>query len=120
MKKLSKDDQLKFYEEEIKEILSEYKTYLDSKCVDLFNKDELFVGIFEYVDDLRNQVIFSFPKNKLPKTKIPLTATKPKTPEVLNTNFNDHTYAYYRKNCIASFTECYGVYYQESNGKYNI
>ena len=120
MKSLSKEHQIKFYEEEIKKILTDYKAYLDSKCIDLINKAELFIGTFEYIDELRNQVIFSFPKDKLPKTKIPLTATKPKSAETIVSNFNDYSYSYYRKNCVASFTECYGVYYQELNGKFNV
>jgi DNA replication ATP-dependent helicase Dna2 len=120
MKRLSKEHQIKFYEEEIKKILADYKSYLDSKCIDLINKVELFIGTFEYIDELRNQVVFSFPKDKLPKTKIPLTATKPKSAEVIAKNFYDYSYSYYRKNGVASFTECYGVYYQELNGKYNV
>jgi rRNA-processing protein FCF1/energy-coupling factor transporter ATP-binding protein EcfA2 len=120
MKKLSKEDQIKFYEEEIKTILSEYKAYLDSKCIDLINKVELFIGTFEYVDEQRSQVIFSFPKDKLPKTKIPLTATKPKSSDNILSNFHEFSYSYYRKNCVESFTECYGVYYQELDGKFNI
>ncbi len=82
-RKLSKEQQVKFYEEEIKKILSDYKAYLDSKCIDLINKVELYIGTFEYTDELRNQVVFSFPKDKLPKTKIPLTATKPKSVDVI-------------------------------------
>lgn len=120
MKSLSKEHQIKFYEEEIKKILADYKAYLDSKCIDLINKVELFVGTFEYIDELRNQVIFSFPKDKLPKTKIPLTATKPKSAEIISQNFSDYSYSNYRKNSVLSFTECYGVYYQELNGKYTV
>jgi DNA replication ATP-dependent helicase Dna2 len=120
MKNLSKEHQIKFYEEEIKRILADYKAYLDSKCIDLINKVELFVGTFEYIDELRNQVIFSFPKEKLPKTKIPLTATKPKSAEIISQNFSDYSYSNYRKNSVLSFTECYGVYYQELNGKYTV
>ena len=56
MKRLSKEEQIKFYEEEIKKILSDFKAYLDSKCFDLINKNELFVGCFEYIDEARNQV----------------------------------------------------------------
>lgn len=120
MKKLSKEDQIKFYEEEIKTILAEYKAYLDSKCIDLINKVELFIGTFEYVDEQRSQVIFSFPKDKIPRTKIPLTATKPKSSDNIPSNFHEFSYSYYRKNCVVSFTECYGVYYQEVNSKFNI
>ena len=120
MKSLSKEHQIKFYEEEIKKILADYKAYLDSKCIDLINKVELFVGTFEYIDEVRNQVIFSFPKDKLPKTKIPLTATKPKSAEIIDQNFSDYNYSNYRKNGVLSFTECYGVYYQELNGKYTV
>ena len=120
MKSLSKEHQIKFYEEEIKKILSDYKAYLDSKCIDLINKVELYIGTFEYVDELRNLVIFSFPKDKLPKTKIPLTATIPKSAEIIANNFNDYSYSYYRKHSVLSFTECYGVYYQELNGNYNV
>lgn len=120
MKSLSKEHQIRFYEEEIKKILADYKAYLDSKCIDLINKVELFVGTFEYIDELRNQVIFSFPKDKLPKTKIPLTATKPKSAEIISQNFSDYSYSNYRKNSVLSFTECYGVYYQELNGKYTV
>ena len=39
MKWLTKEQQVKFYEEEIKKILSDYKAYLDSKCIDLVNKN---------------------------------------------------------------------------------
>jgi len=120
MKRLSKEQQIRFYEEEIKKILSDYKSYLDSKCIDLVNKNELYVGYFEYIDELRNQVVFSFPKDKLPKTKIPLTATKPKTTDVVTSNFYDFSYSLYRKNYVAAFSECYGVYYHEQNGKFNI
>lgn len=120
MKWLSKEQQVKFYEEEIKKILSDYKAYLDSKCIDLINKVELFVGTFEYIDDLRNQLVFSFPKDKLPKTKIPLTATMPKTADVVAANFYDFSYGHYRKNFVSNFSECYGIYYQELNGKFNI
>lgn len=120
MKKLSRETQIIFYEAEIKKILSDYKAYLDSKCVDLINKVELFIGTFEYIDELRNQVVFSFPKDRIPKTKIPLTATKPKSAEIIASNFYDYSYSYYRKNCVATFTESYGVYYQELNGKFNI
>ena len=120
MKWLSKEQQVKFYEEEIKKILSDYKAYLDSKCIDLINKVELFVGTFEYIDDLRNQLVFSFPKDKLPKTKIPLTATMPKTADVVAANFYDFSYSHYRKNFVSNFSECYGIYYQELNGKFNI
>jgi rRNA-processing protein FCF1 len=120
MKSLSKAYQIKFYEEEIKKILADYKAYLDSICIDLINKVELYIGTFEYIDELRNQVIFSFQKDKLPKTKIPLTATKPKSAEIIAKNFNDDSYSHYRKNGVISFTECYGVYYQEVNGKYNV
>ena len=120
MKWLSKEQQVKFYEEEIKKILLDYKAYLDSKCIDLINKVELFVGTFEYIDELRNQLVFSFPKDKLPKTKIPLTATMPKTADVVGANFYDFSYSYYRKNFVANFSECYGIYYQELNGKFNI
>jgi hypothetical protein len=45
MKKLSKENQIKFYQEEIKKIIDEYKTYLDSKCIDLINKVELIPSI---------------------------------------------------------------------------
>lgn len=120
MKSLSKEHQIKFYEEEIKKILADYKAYLDSKCIDLINKVELFVGTFEYIDELRNQVIFSFPKDKLPKTKIPLTATKPKSAVIISQSFYDYSYSNYRKNSVLSFTDCYGVYYQELNGKYTV
>lgn len=118
MKQLTKEQQVNFYEEEIKKILSDYKAYLDSKCIDLINKVELFVGSFEYLDEVRNQLVFSFPKDKLPKTKVPLTATKPKTTEIITSNFNDLNYSHYRKNFVETFSECYGVYYQELNGKF--
>lgn len=120
MKRLSKEQQIKFYEEEIRKILSDYKAYLDSKCIDLINKVELYIGTFEYIDELRNQVVFSFPKDKLPKTKIPLTATKPKSVDVVDSNFYAYSYSHYRKNLVAIFSECYGVYYQELNGKFNV
>lgn len=120
MKRLTKEQQIKFYEEEIKKILSDYKSYLDSKCIDLFNKNELYVGSFEYIDEVRNQVVFSFPKDKLPKTKIPLTATKPNSTDILASNFYDFSYSLYRKNYVAAFSECYGVYYHEQDGKFNI
>jgi GTPase SAR1 family protein/rRNA-processing protein FCF1 len=120
MKQLTKEQQVKFYEEEIKKILSDYKAYLDSKCIDLVNKNELYVGTFEYIDEVRNQVVFSFPKDKLPKTKIPLTATKPKSIDVVTSNFYDFSYSLYRKNYVATYSECYGVYYLEHNGKFNI
>lgn len=120
MKRLTKEQQIKFYEEEIKKILSDYKSYLDSKCIDLVNKNELFVGSFEYIDEARNQVVFSFHKDKLPKTKIPLTATKPKTTDIVTSNFYDFSYSLYRKNYVAAFSECYGVYYHEQDGKFNI
>ncbi len=120
MKSLSRDQQIRFYEEEIKKILADYKAYLDSKCIDLINKGELFIGTFEYVDEVRNQVVFSFPKGRLPKTKIPLTATKPKSTEIIDSNFNNYSYSYYRKNCISVFSECYGAYYQEIKDKFNI
>lgn len=120
MKRLTKEQQVKFYEEEIKKILSDYKSYLDSKCIDLVNKNELFVGSFEYIDEVRNQVVFSFPKDKLPKTKIPLTATTPKSIDILASNFYDFSYSLYRKNYVASFSECYGVYYHGQDGKFNI
>lgn len=120
MKRLTKEQQVKFYEEEIKKILSDYKAYLDSKCIDLVNKNELYVGSFEYIDEARNQVVFSFPKDKLPKTKIPLTATKPKSTDILASTFYDFSYSLYRKNYVSTFSECYGVYYHEQNGKFNI
>ena len=120
MKRLTKEQQVKFYEEEIKKILSDYKAYLDSKCIDLVNKNELFVGSFEYIDKVRNQVVFSFPKDRLPKTKIPLTATKPKSNDILASNFYDFSYSLYRKNYVAIFSECYGVYYHEQDSKFNI
>lgn len=69
MKKLSKEEQIKFYEEEIKKIIYDYKAYLDSKCIDLVNKNELYVGAFEYIDELRNQVVFSFQRIIYPKQK---------------------------------------------------
>jgi len=120
MKRLTKEQQVKFYEEEIKKILSDYKAYLDSKCIDLVNKNELYVGSFEYTDEVRNQVVFSFHKDKLPKTKIPLTATKPKSTDIVTSNFYDFSYSLYRKNYVTAFSECYGVYYQEQDGKFNI
>lgn len=120
MKQLTKEQQVKFYEEEIKQILSDYKAYLDSKCIDLVSKNELYVGSFEYIDEVRNQVVFSFPKDKLPKTKIPLTATKPKSTDIVTSNFYDLVYSLYRKNYVAAFSECYGVYYHEQDGKFNI
>lgn len=120
MKQLSKEQQIEFYQDEIKKILSDQKAYLDSKCIDLINKVELYIGTFEYIDNSRNQVVFSFPKDKLPKTKVPLTATKPKTGEVLVADFYDYSYSYYRKHCVVNFSECYGVYYQETNGKFNV
>jgi hypothetical protein len=97
MKRLTKEQQVKFYEEEIRKILSDYKAYLDSKCIDLVNKNELYVGSFEYIDEVRSQVVFSFPKDKLPKTKTPLTASKPKSTDVVASNFNDFSYSLYRK-----------------------
>lgn len=120
MKKLTIENQIKFYQEEIKKIIDDYKAYLDSKCIDLINKVDLFIGTFEYIDDVRNQVVFSFPKNKLPKTKIPLTASKPISPDILVSNFNDLTYNAYRNKYVKAYTECYGIYYQESNGKYYV
>ena len=104
MKRLTKAQQVRFYEEEIKKILSDYKSYLDSKCIDLVNKNELYVGSFEYIDEVRNQVVFSFPKDRLPKTKIPLTATKPKSNDILASNFYDFSYSLYRKNYVAIFS----------------
>jgi DNA replication ATP-dependent helicase Dna2 len=120
MKKLTRENQIKFYQEEIKKIIDDYKSYLDSKCIDLINKGELFIGTFEYIDDTRNQVVFSFPKDKLPKTKIPLTASKPISSDILVSNFKSITYNAYRNKYVKGYTECYGVYYQESNGQYNI
>jgi rRNA-processing protein FCF1 len=120
MKKLSKENQIKFYQEEIKKIIDDYKSYLDSKCIDLINKVELFIGSFEYVDTNRNQVVFSFDKDKLPKTKIPLTASKPVSSDILGSDFKSITYNAYRNKFVKGYTECYGVYYQELNGKYNV
>ena len=120
MKKLSKENQIKFYQEEIKTIIEDYKSYLDSKCIDLINKVELFIGNFEYVDTNRNQVVFSFDKDKLPKTKIPLTASKPVSSDILGSDFKSITYNAYRNKFVKGYTECYGVYYQELNGKYNV
>lgn len=120
MKKLSKENQIQFYQEEIKKIIDDYKSYLDSKCIDLINKVELFIGSFEYVDTNRNQIIFSFDKDKLPKTKIPLTASKPISSDILSSNFKSITYNTYRNKFVKGYTECYGVYYQELNVKYNV
>jgi rRNA-processing protein FCF1 len=120
MKKLSKEIQIKFYQEEIKKIIDDYKSYLDSKCIDLINKVELFIGNFEYVDTNRNQVVFSFDKDKLPKTKIPLTASKPVSSDILGYDFKSITYNAYRNKFVKGYTDCYGVYYQELNGKYNV
>ncbi|HUH73623.1 MAG TPA: PIN domain-containing protein [Chitinophagales bacterium] len=120
MKKLSKENQIKFYQEEIKKIIGDYKSYLDSKCIDLINKVELFIGNFEYVDTNRNQVVFSFDKDKLPKTKIPLTASKPISSDILGSDFKSITYNTYRNKFVKGYTECYGVYYQELNGKYKV
>jgi rRNA-processing protein FCF1/flagellin-specific chaperone FliS len=120
MKKLSKEIQIKFYQEEIKKIIDDYKSYLDSKCIDLINKAELFIGNFEYVDTNRNQVVFSFDKDKLPKTKIPLTASKPVSSDILGSDFKSITYNAYRNKFVKGYTECYGVYYQELDGKYNV
>jgi len=120
MKNLTKEQQYTFYNKEIETIREEYNSYLSSKSIDLINKNELFVGSFEYVDEIRNQVVFSFPKDKLPKTKIPLTATKPKKADFSVSDFYDYTYRYYRQNYVAIFSECYGSYYHEQNGKFNV
>lgn len=120
MKKLSKEDQIRFYQAEIKKILDDYKAYLDSKCNDLINKVELYIGTFEYVDNLRKQVVFSFPKDKLPKTKIPLTASIPISQEILDSDFRTITYNTYRNKFVTVYTDCYGIYYQESDGKFNV
>lgn len=120
MKQLSKEQQYIFYNKEIETIREEYNSYLGSKCIDLINKNELFVGTFEYVDELRNQVVLSFLKDKLPKTRIPLTATKPKSIDIIASNFFDYTYRNYRQNYVETFSECYGAYYHEQNGKYNV
>lgn len=120
MKILSKEHQIEFYKEEIRTILEEYRTYLNSRCIDLYNKGELFIGKFEYIDELRNQVIFSFPSEKLPKTKIPLTASRPILAEQLNFYINDLTYNNYRQKCGSDYTDCYGVYYSEQSGKFCI
>lgn len=120
MKNLTKEEQYTFYNKEIETIREEYNSYLSSKCIDLINKGELFVGTFEYIDEIRNQVVFSFPEDKLPKTKIPLTVTKPKSTDIISSDFYDFTYRFYRKNFIFYFSECYGVYYHFQNGKFNI
>lgn len=120
MKSLTKEQQYRFYNKEIESIREEYNSYLSSKCIDLINKNELYVGCFEYIDEERNQVVFSFHKDKLPKTKIPLTATKPKSTDVVASNFYDYTYRFYRQNYVLSFSECYGVYYHEQDGKFKI
>lgn len=120
MKKLTKEQQFIFYNKEIEVIREEYNSYLSSKCIDLINKNELFIGSFEYIDESRNQVVFSFPKGSLPKTKIPLTATKPKSSAIIASNFFDYTYRNYRQNYVATFSECYGVYYHGQEGKFNI
>ena len=118
MKKLSKEEQINFYKAEINKILDNYKSYLDSKCLDLINKVELFIGTYEYIDEIRNQVVFSFPKDKLPKTKTPLTASMPLSSQILETEFKDITYNTYRIKFVKLYTECYGIYCQESKGKY--
>ena len=120
MKNLTKEQQFIFYNKEIEVIREEYNSYLSSKCIDLINKNELFIGSFEYIDESRNQVVFSFPKDSLPKTKIPLTATKPKSSAIIASNFFDYTYRNYRQNYVATFSECYGLYYHEQDGKFNI
>ena len=116
MKQLSKEHQYIFYNKEIEAIREEYNSYLSAKCINLINKNELFVGSFQYIDEVRSQVVFSFPKDKLPKTRIPLTATKPKTTDIIASAFYDYSYRYYRQNCVVNFSECYGVYYHEQNG----
>lgn len=120
MKQLTKIDQVKFYQEEIKKILDEYKSYLDSKCLDLINKNELYIGTFEYIDNIRNQVIFSFSKNQIPKTRVPLTASVPKSQELLNNDFKSISYNSYRTKFVKVYSECIGVYYHEQDGKFNI
>ena len=120
MKQLSKEQQYTFYNKEIETIREEYNSYLSSKCIDLIDKNELFVGSYEYIDEVRNQLVFSFPKDKLPKTRIPLTATKPKSTYIIASAFYDYTYRSYRQNYVAIFSECYGAYYHEQNGKFNV
>lgn len=120
MKNLTKEEQYIFYNKEIEKIREEHNSYLSSKCIDLLNKNELFVGTFEYIDEVRNQVVFSFPEDKLPKTKIPLTVSKPQSPDIIYSDFHDFTYRFYRKNHTVNFSECYGVYYHFQNGKFNI
>ena len=87
MKNLTKEQQFIFYNKEIEIIREEYNSYLSSKCIDLINKNELFVGLFEYIDESRNQVVFSFPKDKLSKTRIPLTASKAKSSAIIASDF---------------------------------
>lgn len=120
MKQLSKEQQYVFYNKEIETIRADYNLYLSSKCINLVKKNELFVGSFEYIDQVRNHVVFSFPKDKLPKTRTPLTATKPKSKDIIGSAFYDYTYRFYRQNYVLKSSECYGVYYQELRGKSNI
>jgi hypothetical protein len=67
----------KFYEEEIKKILSDYKAYLDSKCIDLVNKNELYVGSFEYIDEVRIKLFSHFQKTNYLKQKSHLQQVSP-------------------------------------------
>lgn len=86
--KLSRNDQIKFYWKEYEAILEDYKSYLNSGVKDLISDDELFVGEYEYTDEKRGNVVFSFNKQNVPLIKVPYAALSMKSeysnPDELN------------------------------------
>ena len=67
------ENQILFYEDQVRECELEYQTYLSTPLVQLFQNEQAFYGNIVGVNDEKGHVILKIRKNHCPRLKIPKT-----------------------------------------------
>ena len=108
------DNQVKFFDWQIKEIESERFKYLNTDVLDLEKNSRLFIGKIWGYDESKGTLILRFRKGTLPRLKIPLTLCYVKSTAGVTAEW-DFTYEFFRTKHTEIFTFCLPVYYLKND-----
>src|SRR5690554_4165904 len=107
------DSQIKFYDWQLRLMDKEWAEYHGCDILDLYEKNELFIGKIWGFDAKRGVLVLRFKKGKFPRLNVPLTISYPRSSagRVISWDF---TYGQFRETYVEQFSDCTPIYYLEN------
>jgi hypothetical protein len=110
---VSLENQIAFYDWQLREMDLSWAKYHGSNILDLYSANDLYIGRIWGYDEKRGVLILRFKQGKFPRLKVPLTLSYPKSTIGVLSSWS-FTYGEFREKYVEQFSNCTPMFYLQN------